>query len=77
MYPSFFRAYEVTRLETFILTVLSIAAPVLIVFALYTFAAITIINSYKDVNHSRLVAAFYGHRRAAQVRYPDAQVQLC
>ena len=71
MYSSFFGAFEVSRLETFTLFVLSTAAPFLILFALYTFAAAIVIYSYREINHARLISRFHGHRRAGQVRCPD------
>ena len=64
---SFYNTHEVSALEAFILTVLSIVAPFFIVFALYTFAAVTIIDTYRHLNHARNAAAFHGQRHAARV----------
>jgi choline-glycine betaine transporter len=68
MHLSLFGNFEVTALETLILTLLTVAAPCLIVFILFTFATITILKTYREDNHDSNIAAFHGHRRVARVR---------
>ena len=77
MPSSFYNTHEVSTLETVILTVLSIAAPCLIVFALYTFAAATILDTYRHLNHARNAAALHGRRRAVQVRFACVLPRIC
>jgi hypothetical protein len=58
---TFYGTFEVSNLEYALLTLTQFGAPCLAYFALLTFAAVTLIQSFVNLNHTRTVAAYNGN----------------
>ena len=70
-----FDRFENSNLEASLLTLLMYVAPAMTYFGLVTFVAVTLVQSYRVINHMRIVTAFSPdekhHHSPTGVRFPS------